>query len=65
MRPGTVLALFCCSALLLFADRGVIGSNSVNGKQGSEGSPGYGIQVGPPAEMCMRLWQQVACFKVS
>lgn len=50
MRPGTLLALFCCSALLLFADRGVIGSNSVNGKQAGDGSPGYGIQVGFTAD---------------
>ncbi|KAL4856757.1 putative sphingolipid transporter spinster 2 [Chlorella vulgaris] len=44
MRPAALLALFCCSALLLFADRGVIGCNSVNGKRAADGQSGYGIQ---------------------
>ena len=40
-----LLALFCACAVLLFADRGVISCNSVNGKPAMDGEPGYGIQA--------------------
>jgi hypothetical protein len=45
MQPAALLALLCCCTLLLFTDRGMISSNSVNGRPAVDGEPGFGIQV--------------------